>query len=354
MYPPPVPLLLTPRFDPKIWGGRRLATLLGKKLPTPDPYGESLESEQDSAVLNGPMSGRPLADLLQHYPDWLLGPRGVAATQPFDEFPLLAKFIDATDVLSVQVHPNDEEALPLGKRGKTEAWYIIHAEPGATLITGLKPGISRAELAEAIQNVSLDQLVVHQHVTSGDTLLIPAGTTHAIGPGILLYEIQQASDVTYRMYDWGRVDAAGVARELHVNQSLEVVKPDLRADRVAPLQVSEGRTILAACRYFALEEWEIPEHQLTVDFDQQCFRLVSVIEGSAVASWENDQIDLPVGQTVLIPAAMQTLELTGPARLLVSYVPELEQDVLRPLLLAGHQPEDIHRLAGMLGHIQSA
>jgi mannose-6-phosphate isomerase len=354
MHSGPAPLLLEPRFDLKIWGGRRLATMLGKQLPREQPVGESLESDTTSIVSNGPLPGRSIGELLQQHAPWVLGPRGMAAREPFNDFPLLAKFIDATDVLSVQVHPNDEEALPYDKRGKTEAWHIIHADPGATLITGLKPGISRAEIAEAIQNVELDQFVVHQQVATGDTLLIPAGTIHAIGEGILLYEIQQASDITYRMYDWGRLDDAGFARELHVNQSLEVIRPDLRADRVAPLHIDHGRTMLAACRYFALEQWELSNQPVTVDFDQQCFRLLSVIHGSATARWDDQSVHLPIGQSVLIPAAMSTLELTGSALLLVSYVPDLEVDVIQPLLQAGHQPEDIRRLAGMLGHIQTA
>lgn len=353
MHPDQEPLLLAPRFDLKIWGGRRLATMLNKQLPPEQPVGESLESDTSSIIVNGPLPGRSIGELLQHYPEWLLGPRGMTAREPFDDFPLLAKFIDATDVLSVQVHPNDDEALSIGKRGKTEAWHIIHADPGATLITGLKPGISRAEIAQAIQDVELGELVLHQQVSSGDTLLIPAGTIHAIGEGILLYEIQQASDVTYRMYDWGRVDDTGLPRELHVNQSLEVVKPDLRADRIAPLQVTEVRTMLTACRYFALEQWDLPTHPLTVDFDHQSFHLISVIEGTATARSGDQTVDLPAGQSVLIPAASSALELIGPARLLVSYVPDLQTDVVQPLLEGGHPPEDIQRLAGMLGHIQT-
>jgi mannose-6-phosphate isomerase len=354
MQPDPVPLLLAPRFDPKIWGGRRLATLLGKRLPPEHPFGESLESDTTSVVVNGPLPGATIGELLQHRREWLLGPLGITAQDPFNDFPLLAKFIDATDVLSVQVHPNDDEALPLRKRGKTEAWHIIHAEPGAKLITGLKPGISRAEIAEAIQNVSLGHLVVEQTVTTGDTLLIPAGTTHAIGEGILLYEIQQASDVTYRMYDWGRLDDAGMPRELHVDQSLEVVKPDLRADRIAPLVISPERIMLAACRYFALEQWLLPANPLTVDFNHQCFRLISVIDGSLTIQWNAETLEVPVGQTVLIPAATSALDMSGPAKALVSYVPDLDSEVIAPLIAAGHPIEDIDRLAGMLGHIGNA
>ena len=347
------PMLLAPRFDPKIWGGRRLESVLGKQLPTDERFGESLESDGASHIVNGPAAGSSIDDLLQADAAALLGPLGMVASGDFADFPLLAKFIDASDVLSVQVHPNDEEAVPLGKRGKTEAWHIVHAEPGATLITGLKPGLSRADISQAIEEVRLGELVVEQSVSSGDTLLIPAGTTHAIGAGILLYEIQEASDVTFRMYDWGRTDDEGNPRKLHVRESLEVVKPELRADRVAPLHIDQQRWMLAACRFFALERWDFQRVPVDVSLDGSSFRLISAIGGAARLSANDVSIDLASGQTALIPASVGQLQVDGIATLLVSYVPDLELDVVAPLSQAGHADEDIARLAGMLGHLET-
>jgi mannose-6-phosphate isomerase len=347
------PMLLAPRFDAKIWGGRRLETVLGKTLPGPERYGESLESDGESRVLNGLLAGSKIADLIKVDPTPLLGTLGAEASGGFADFPLLAKFIDASSVLSVQVHPNNEEASPIGKRGKTEAWHVIAAEPDSTLITGLKPGVSSADIAQAITDVRLDELVIEQAVSAGDTLLIPAGTIHAIGSGVLLYEIQQASDVTYRLYDWGRVDDSGNPRELHVRESLEVVKPALRADRVAPLTLSAGRTMLTACRFFALERWDLPLEPNTVPLDGTSFRLVSAIAGDARIAVDDVYVDLPVGQTVLIPASAASMTVTGAASLLVSYVPDIQRDVISPLLEVGHAREDIVRLAGMLGHLQT-
>lgn len=346
------PMLLAPRFDPKIWGGRRLETVLGKHLPDDHRFGESLESDGESRILNGLLAGNSISELIRMNPQSILGSRGVEASGEFADFPLLAKFIDAADVLSVQVHPNDEEALPLRKRGKTEAWHIIAAEPGSTLITGLKPGVSSGDIAQAITEVTLDELVIEQTVNAGDTFLIPAGTIHAIGAGVLLYEIQQASDVTYRMYDWGRVDESGNPRDLHVRESLEVVKPALRADNVAPLGISSDRTMLTACRYFALEKWTLPLAAATIPLDGGSFRLVSSIAGSAKISAADTDVELPVGQTVLVPAGAGAMTITGDATLLVSYVPDIDEDVINPLLYAGHASEDIARLAGMLNHLR--
>ncbi|MDI3340488.1 MAG: class I mannose-6-phosphate isomerase, partial [Sphaerobacter sp.] len=196
------PLVLQPRYDPKLWGGRRLETVLGKALPTSEPIGESLESGDSATVLNGPLAGHTLGDLARQQPTALLGERGARASEPFHDFPLLAKFIDATDILSLQVHPDDAAAAPLGKRGKTEAWHIIHADPGASLITGLRTGVTIQAIREAIAAGTFEELIERQPVRAGDTLIVPAGTVHAIDAGILLYEIQENSDITYRLYDW--------------------------------------------------------------------------------------------------------------------------------------------------------
>ncbi|MEX2425748.1 MAG: type I phosphomannose isomerase catalytic subunit [Thermomicrobiaceae bacterium] len=354
MQPFDYPLLLTPRFDAKIWGGRKLESVLGKSLPDDSPYGESLESDDGSKILNGPLAGATIGDLIRQDADALLGPRGALANSGQVGFPLLAKFIDAADVLSVQVHPDDDEARPLGKRGKTEAWHIIAAEPDSTLITGIKPEVSIGQIAQAIAEVRLGEYVIEQPVEAGDTLLVPAGTTHAIGAGILLYEIQQASDVTFRMYDWGRLDDNGHPRELHVEKSLAVVKPDLQARRIHPLRLSQGRQMLAACRYFALERWDLSGKLQEIPFDGGSFRLASSISGTATLTAGGQTIELPAGQTALIPANVRELAISGEGCLLVSYVPDLQQDVIEPLRHASYSDDEIAGLAGMLDHLQPA
>lgn len=345
------PLILEPRFDPKIWGGRRLEDVLGKQLPADELYGESLESDDASRIANGPLRGSTLREVLDRHPARLLGSRGVQASRPWGDFPLLAKFIDARQVLSVQVHPNDAEAEPLRKRGKTEAWHIIDAEPGATLITGVKSGVSVDDIATAIRDVRLGDLLIEQPVDAGDTLIVPAGTTHAIGAGVLLYEIQQASDVTYRMYDWGRTDDAGNPRELHVGESLEVVKTHLAARQVPPLEISRGRQVLAACRFFALEQWDL-SGDMTLATSGESFRLLSCLRGPIALLSADLRVEIQTGQTVLVPASIDEMQLQGEGRLLVSYVPDLENDVRRPLLDAGHSGADIARLSGDLLDLQ--
>jgi mannose-6-phosphate isomerase len=193
-------MLLEPRVDPKIWGGRRLETVLGKSLPETISVGESLESDDGSRIENGRLRGSTIRKLLDRDREGMLGRRGIAASQPFDEFPLHAKIIDATDVLSVQVLPDDELAAPLDKRGKTEAWHIVDAEPGSKLITGVRQGVSVSQIEQAIRDVRLGELLVEEQVKSGDTFIVPAGTTHAIGAGILLYEIQHPSALTNPLY----------------------------------------------------------------------------------------------------------------------------------------------------------
>jgi mannose-6-phosphate isomerase len=341
-------MLLEPRVDPKIWGGRRLETVLGKSLPANVSVGESLESDDASRIENGRLRGSTIRELIDRDPEELLGRRGIAASQPFGDFPLLAKFIDATDVLSVQVHPDDELAVPLSKRGKTEAWHIVHAEPGSKLITGVRQGVSVSQIERAIRDVRLGELLVEEQVKSGDTFIVPAGTTHAIGAGILLYEIQQASDVTFRMYDWGRLDDAGNPRDLHVKQSLEVLKPECRARGVTSLELAAGRRVLTACRYFALEQWDTTGVTHAPTFDGETFLLASCIRGALELHSGDSHVRASVGQTVLIPASLRELSLSGDATLLVSYIPDLENDIRRPLLDQGHSSEDIARLAGDL------
>ena len=217
------PLLLRPSLHIKVWGGRQLETL-NKSLPTSDPYGEAWELHDSATVGNGNYAGRTVADVLLEHGHDLIGTHN----DPTQGMPLLAKFLDSAEWLSVQVHPNDEQAKRLegDPRGKTEAWVILATQPGAQLVIGVKPGTTQQEMSNTIQTNTLEDLLVYQEVQAGDVLFIAANTIHAVGPGILLYEIQQSSDMTYRLYDWGRVGLDGNPRPLHIEKGTQISNLD--------------------------------------------------------------------------------------------------------------------------------
>jgi len=281
MSPTPLfrPILLEPILVERPWGDQRLARHLGKALPPGARIGESWETANEARVADGPLAGLTLRELVTRFGPALLGARGLAASQPFGDFPLLVKFIDADDVLSVQVHPDDEQAQPLGQRGKTEAWYILAAEPGAELIVGLTAPLDPSTVRTLLAERRLAEYLVRLPVQAGDTVIVPAGTLHAIGRGILLYEIQEQSDITYRFYDWDRVDAAGHGRPLHIEEGLVVLRPERQARRTQPLALDEWRTILTACRYFLLERWVVSGTRQLPVAAEQTFRILSCIAG---------------------------------------------------------------------------
>lgn len=319
-----VPLRLRPTFDPKPWGGRRLEAF-GKLLPE-GAIGESLESGPGSTVVGGRFDAATLADVTELYPLALLGERGVVASGALGGFPLLIKLIDAREDLSVQVHPGDGNA-PSGKRGKTEAWLILATEPGASLITGVTGEIDPRRIGDQ---------VIREEVAPGDVFLVPAGTVHAIGGGVLLYEIQQASDVTYRLYDWGR------PREMHLDAGLAVADRTRRATRITSLPLDEHHAMLVACRYFALERWMIAGERDVAGDGQSC-RILTVIDGEVSI----DTQTVARGESVLLPADLETACLRpsgNNATLLVGFIPDLETDVIAPLEAAGHPRSAIEQL----------
>ena len=219
---PLYPLMFHPRFKERVWGGRRLETLYGKTLPPDVPIGESWEIADrpgdESVIANGPLAGRTLRDLMiERAPDVL----GDAAPAADGRFPLLCKILDARQKLSLQVHPPDR-ARHLGDP-KTEMWYIADAGPGAELFVGLKRGVTRATFEGALGSGRVADCFHRVDVTSGDVMFLPSGRVHAIGAGLVIYEIQQNSDTTFRVYDWDRVGLDGKPRELHVPQSLESI-----------------------------------------------------------------------------------------------------------------------------------
>lgn len=305
------PLKLESALHVKVWGGRRLATQLNKHLPTALPYGESWELHDSSRVANGKLRGASLGDLTRQFGADLVG----ADNDPADGVPLLAKFIDAGEWLSVQVHPDDAQANALEgePRGKSEAWVVLHAEAGARLVIGLRPGTSKAQMADAIHNSRLDELLVYTEVKRGDVLDIPANTVHALGPGILVYEIQQSSDTTYRLYDWGRPGLDGQLRDLHIDKGAAVANLESlpRVRRPSGDQLVEGE-------YF--RSWRHTLKDSALEFASEGrFQALSCVEGSVqVSAGAHDAIELRKGESGLIPACITRFSISGSGAVLRS------------------------------------
>ncbi len=221
------PIRLEASLHETLWGGQRLERDGWKRLPSCDvAIGEAWETEISTIVQNGPYAGKTLGELVAELDVTLLGEQSMSIFGR--RFPLLAKFIDANAKLSVQVHPDDAYAAKYegGKLGKTECWYVLAAEPGATIVHGFQAATSREEIRRAIEEVRLEDLLHEEPVSAGDVIFVPAGTVHAIGSGVMLYELQEYSDITYRLYDYGRLTSAGTPRELHIERSLDVCHYD--------------------------------------------------------------------------------------------------------------------------------
>jgi mannose-6-phosphate isomerase len=310
------PFLLQPNLQSRLWGGQRLATHLGKALPTEQPYGESWELHPTVQVAEGEYGGRTIGDLAAQYSGDLIG------TQSADGLPLVVKFLDAAEWLSLQVHPNDTQALQYeGKRrGQHESWYVVDAKPGAKLIGGVKSGTTRESLVQAIGDNTLDDVLVYIDVAAGDLMDIAAGTIHALGPDILVYEIQQASDTTYRLSDWGRVGAEGQPRELHLDKGLAVAKFDLRVHVTHPI-VGNHRAVEIVCSPFytvMLHRLERYTGGLLSDTNGADFHVLTLLNGEAVVESVGSEIALRGGQTCLVPASTGTYHVTGSGDLLIA------------------------------------
>lgn len=298
----PAFLALTPRFYPRVWGGAALAPAQGGV-----PVGEAWLADGDSVVRGGPHGGRRVADVLEADPAWL-------GADPAGGFGLLAKILDCQDWLSVQVHPNDAQARALvgpGARGKTEAWHVLDAAPGAELLAGVREGTSAADLAAAIRGGGVLEVLERHRPAVGDTLSIPAGTVHALGPGLLIYEIQQASDTTYRVYDWDRPASAG--RALHLEESVRVSDP-ARRGALTPAGQTGGTGLLVDGDFFRLRGVRAGD---SVALGGR-YALVTAVEGEPRLEAEDQSLLLTRFDTVLVPAGTETFGVAGTGRVLVA------------------------------------
>ena len=312
------PFLLERILLPEVWGGRALKKVLGLALPGRQAIGESWElfdRPEGSSRVRG--SKTTLAELMQEHGKELLGAR-VAASRG-GRFPLLIKFLDARVPLSVQVHPDDEQAKVERDGGKNEAWIVLHAGPNARLIHGLRPGVTAAELREKAHTPAVESLLRAFKPRVGDTWHVPAGTVHSIGPDVVVFEVQQNSDVTYRLYDWGR------RRELHVQKALEVTR--FRAEHsnngarpvVKPVPLPDG-----SVQQIATPDFRVVRHDLSNTRDlatHGTFKVVTAIAGSGSlgfgAGRTAARLPMVAGDTALVPACTERFELAPTRHLTV-------------------------------------
>jgi mannose-6-phosphate isomerase len=353
LMPGSLPALLSfeEHYFERIWGGRGLEDLLGKSLLAGAPIGEAWlvadHPQCESVVNEGPRTGWTLRRLVKEEGPALLGAH--AQTTPYGRFPLLLKLLDAQEVLSVQVHPNDALAALLGEPdvGKTEMWHVLRANDGALLYCGLAAGVDRDRFVEALAGQNLDNALVSMDAVAGQSLYVPAGTVHAIGGGCLLAEIQQNSDITYRCHDWGRTDERGNPRELHVEKALRAIRfGEPHPGPVTPLmRETPGARIEthAACAYFAAERIRL-DGVCTRNTRGDSFRILLGLQGALQVSAGGESRSLAPGDALLVAGHVTAYTLDGIGEVMDYFVPVRDADIVAPLEEAGHDHATIARV----------
>lgn len=303
------PLTFQPIFKERVWGGRKLAGLYGKALPEGKVIGESWEMtdrpEGVSVIANGPLAGRDLRWLLEQHGADVLG----HPLAPGERFPWLVKLLDASDDLSLQVHPPAHKALLLGGEPKTEMWFIADAEPGAKIYTGLKRGVTRAEFEQKTHDGTVEDCFHVHHVTTGDTMFLPSGRVHALGAGNIIFEIQQNSDTTYRVFDWNRVGLDGKPRELHLEQSFTSIDffdcepPLVEAPFTA---IAPGVTSRPVVRHglFSIDHVKVAAGAVAEGRWGSGLAVIGVVAGTLEVSGNGGSVAIGAGGFVLLPAAL--------------------------------------------------
>lgn len=329
---------------PRIWGARSLAPIYPEQSNLSEPIGEAWLTGPLSEIPDGPFKGPLNSAWLKMSAEW----RGskFAAGPGASDFPLLVKFLFPTDQLSIQVHPEDNYAAhheAPGSVGKTEMWHAVSAEPGATLLLGLASEVDPKEFEAAIEKGGLEDFFERLPVSKGDTFFVPAGTPHTIGKGMVLCEVQQNSDLTYRLYDFQRVDAQGHPRQLHVEKGMAVIDFEhRRGGKVPPVPLPSSpaakKSLLAACRYFASERWDISA-AMEAHSDPSRFELLIILGGSGTIAWDGGSSSFKQGECWFIPAQLGKFSITPNAStsILRTYVPDT--DALRAKLLSAGASE---------------
>ncbi len=337
------PLKFKPVYKDYVWGGRNFEKL-GKQLPdgiVAESWEVSCHKNGTSIVANGEFAGTALPDLIKQLGRDLIG--NELPEKDLEKFPLLVKFIDADKNLSVQVHPDDRYAQvhENGEYGKNEMWYIIAAKPGAKLVYDVRPGVTREAFAQAVRDNNVEDYLKTIEVFPGDAINIPSGLVHAIGQGIMLAEVQQNSDTTYRVYDYGRTD-----RPLHIQKALEVIDFNSlgRKEKYEGLAIDLGngssKKYIVANHYFSVEVYSV-NGKVTEYAGGEKFFIYTAFEGSGTIAWDTGSLDMKAGESILLPAALGKYAFTGRLKALKSYVPNIRRDVLEPLARSGYSKENI-------------
>jgi mannose-6-phosphate isomerase len=307
------PITFHPIFKERIWGGRELEKLYGKKLPAGKLIGESWEisdrPNDESIVANGKFAGKSLRWLMENHARELLGD---AKTATGSRFPLLIKILDAREKLSLQVHPPASKAAELHGEPKTEMWFIANATPGAELFVGLKCGVTRAEFEKKISDGSVADCFHRVPVHAGDAMFLPSGRVHAIGAGLVIFEIQQNSDTTYRVFDWNRVGLDGKPRELHIAQSLESIdfndfEPKLAGENFAGDEKIKSRPLVHD-KLFNVENLELKTGTIA-KLKEQKLQIVAAVSGQIEIKSSSETVNLSAGQFCMIPASLERTQI---------------------------------------------
>ena len=326
------PARLAPIFVPRIWGARDLSPLFPERSQEPEPIGETWLTGEACKFASGEFAGRTLAEVWPSLPEEWTG----ASLRGLPRIPLLVKFIFPEEKLSVQVHPDDAYAeqneAAAGGVGKTEMWYVVSAREGAAVRVGLQPEVTRETFQRAVVDGTAESCIGNVTVHAGDAVFVPAGTAHTICPGLVLCEIQQHSDITYRVFDYNRVGADGKPRDLHIRQALEVMQFGEQSGGLCdPVRIQRGavtETFYAACRHFATERWEFSERIAAVTSPQH-FDLLIFLEGKGRIEFSGGAEAFGPAEVWLLPAALGAYQLApdSATTLLRAYVPDLQEIV---------------------------
>ncbi len=315
------PLKLIPQPSERLWGGSRLRSFVPgfDKVQSKEPLGEAWLVYAENKIANGDLAGQTLQQVASTYGVELLGTKSVARYGV--KVPLLAKFLDPSQWLSIQVHPDDTYALSkeanTGYLGKTEAWYVLDAKPDSQIIWGFKQKVTEQQVRDAIEKGKLEHLLNYVTVKTGDVIYNPAGTIHALGPDVFIFEIQQSSDLTYRLYDFNRKDSSGNLRELHIDKALEVSSLKNVGDaKVSTQKLKENAVELVRSEFFVAEKWEI-RGSMQLETKDESLELLTVIQGQVNLG----SLQLSQAESVVLPASLGKYELSGDVVVLRCYVP---------------------------------